>query len=94
MNSETVLSVEELRTYLYTDQGVVRAVDNVSLKIGRDEVQGPFRHASTVSSVAILPLSGYVLAGDHHGDVLLWELEQEGIDWRPANIFPEDYQAL
>lgn len=37
MNAGTVLNVEGLRTYLYTDHGVVRAVDDVSLKVNRDE---------------------------------------------------------
>ena len=40
MNSNALLQVEDLRTYLYTDNGVVHAVDNVSLKVDGDETVG------------------------------------------------------
>jgi oligopeptide/dipeptide ABC transporter ATP-binding protein len=35
-----VLSIEELRTYFYTDQGVARAVDGVSFDIQKGEIVG------------------------------------------------------
>ena len=37
---ELLLEIEDLRTHLYTDEGVVRAVDGVSLKIDRNETLG------------------------------------------------------
>ena len=38
--SEVILDVEGLKTYFYTSKGIVKAVDNVSFKIGRGEVLG------------------------------------------------------
>ena len=38
--SETLLNISGLKTYYYTDDGIVRAVDHVDLKINRGEVLG------------------------------------------------------
>ncbi|NAZ26899.1 MAG: ATP-binding cassette domain-containing protein [Thermogladius sp.] len=38
--SEVILDVEGLKTYFYTSKGIVKAVDNVSFKLGRGEVLG------------------------------------------------------
>lgn len=38
--TETLLSVQDLHTYLYTTMGVVRAVDGVNLEIGKGEYVG------------------------------------------------------
>jgi oligopeptide/dipeptide ABC transporter ATP-binding protein len=40
VRSNIVLSVEELSTHLFTADGVVRAVDNVSLRVHSDEMVG------------------------------------------------------
>ena len=37
---EPVLKIENLRTYFYTDEGVARAVDGVSLSVGRKRTLG------------------------------------------------------
>jgi len=38
VNSDNILKVEDLRTHLFTDDGVVHAVDNISFYIGREEM--------------------------------------------------------
>jgi len=38
--SDVILDVEGLKTYFYTSKGIVKAVDNVSFKLGRGEVLG------------------------------------------------------
>lgn len=38
--SEVVLDIQGLKTYLNTDDGVVKAVDDISFKIGRNEIVG------------------------------------------------------
>ena len=38
--SEVILDVQGLKTYFYTSKGIVKAVDNVSFKVGRGEVLG------------------------------------------------------
>ena len=37
---EEVLKIEDLRTYFYTDEGVARAVDGVSLSVGKKQTLG------------------------------------------------------
>jgi oligopeptide/dipeptide ABC transporter ATP-binding protein len=69
MNPNTVLDVEGLRTYLYTDQGVVRAVDNVSLNVGIDEVvalvgeSGCGKTMTALSIMRLLPSAARILSG-------------------------------
>src|SRR5690348_14481298 len=38
--SEPLLTIENLKTYFYTDEGVVRAVDDVSLSIAKGRTLG------------------------------------------------------
>ncbi|UCE16296.1 MAG: ABC transporter ATP-binding protein [Candidatus Bathyarchaeota archaeon] len=38
--NESLLSINNLKTYFYTEEGVVKAVDNVNLKIKKEEVLG------------------------------------------------------
>ena len=38
--TESLLEIQNLKTYFYTDDGVVRAVDDVSLRIGRGKTLG------------------------------------------------------
>ncbi|MCD6262798.1 ABC transporter ATP-binding protein [Candidatus Bathyarchaeota archaeon] len=40
LRKEPLLEIRHLKTYFYSDEGVVRAVDDVSLNIGREEVLG------------------------------------------------------
>ena len=40
MSTEPLLQVRDLRTYFFTDDGIVKAVDGVDLSIGRGETVG------------------------------------------------------
>lgn len=79
MNPSVVLNVEGLRTYLYTDQGVVRAVDDVSLQVGSDEVvalvgeSGCGKTMTALSIMRLLPSAARILSGHIYyngGDIL------------------------
>ena len=37
---ETVLNIENLRTYFFTGEGVARAVDGVSISVGKNRTIG------------------------------------------------------
>src|SRR3989304_5403495 len=40
MAEETLLSVQNLKTYFYTDEGVVRAVDGLTYELHEGEIRG------------------------------------------------------
>ena len=72
---ETILDVQELTTYFYTEEGVVRALEGISFKILEGEVLGLVGETGcgkTVSALSILQLirppgkiiSGKVMFGD------------------------------
>lgn len=56
---EEILRVEDLKTYFYTEQGVVKAVDGVSFSINRKEtlgIVGESGSGKTVTALSILKL--------------------------------------
>jgi oligopeptide/dipeptide ABC transporter ATP-binding protein len=58
---DSLLSIENLRTYFYTDAGVARAVDGVSLQIGAGETVGLVGESGcgkSVTALSILRLIG------------------------------------
>jgi oligopeptide/dipeptide ABC transporter ATP-binding protein len=60
--SDALLSIRDLRTYFYTHEGVVRAVDGVSLDVDRGEVLGLVGESGcgkSVTSFSVLRLVGY-----------------------------------
>jgi oligopeptide/dipeptide ABC transporter ATP-binding protein len=74
MNSNLVLKVEDLCTYLYADAGVVRAVDNVSLSVGNDEVvalvgeSGCGKTMTAFSIMRLEPSAARILSGHIYFD--------------------------
>jgi oligopeptide/dipeptide ABC transporter ATP-binding protein len=60
-NAEPLLEVRHLKTYFYTEDGVVKAVDGVDLTVGRGEVLGLVGESGcgkSVTSLSIMRLIG------------------------------------
>ncbi len=53
---ETLLSIQGLKTYFYTDDGVVKAVDDVSIEIGKGECLGLVGESGCGKSVTSLSI--------------------------------------
>lgn len=73
MIKDPLLQITGLKVYFYTEEGVVRAIDGVSLQIGREEVLGLVGESGcgkTVMAKSILRLipipPGKILAGEIH----------------------------
>ncbi|MEM3046636.1 MAG: ABC transporter ATP-binding protein, partial [Candidatus Bathyarchaeia archaeon] len=64
-----LLSVEDLRTYFFTEAGVVKAVDGVSFNVGADETvglvgeSGSGKTVTALSVLRIVPRPGRILGG-------------------------------
>lgn len=54
--SETILEVQDLRTYFFTEEGVVKAVDGVSLELRRGETLGLVGESGCGKSVTSLSI--------------------------------------
>ncbi len=104
--AEPLLSVRDLRTYFYTDEGVVRAVDGVSYDVYPGEIVGLVGESGcgkTVSALSILRLipqpPGKIVSGEiwFEGQDLL-KLDDEGIRSIRGNkigiIFQEPMTSL
>jgi len=70
--SAPLLTVRELRSYLATDQGVVRAVDGVSFTVGEAEIVGIVGESGSGKSVTCRTIVGLMPAGMTHisGEVI------------------------
>ncbi|HXG42350.1 MAG TPA: ABC transporter ATP-binding protein [Dehalococcoidia bacterium] len=104
--AEPLLSVRDLRTYFYTDEGVVRAVDGVSFDVYPGEIVGLVGESGcgkTVSALSILRLipqpPGKIVSGEiwFEGQDLL-KLDDEGIRQIRGNkigiVFQEPMTSL
>jgi oligopeptide/dipeptide ABC transporter ATP-binding protein len=67
---EILLAVRSLKTYFYTDEGVVRAVDGVSFQIKRGEIFGLVgetgcgKSVTALSIMGLLPSTGKIVDGE------------------------------
>ena len=78
--NETVLEVKNLQTYFYTDEGVVKAVDDVSFSLRKGEVIGIVGESGSgksVTNLAVMNLvqspPGKIVGGEvlfHSGNIL------------------------
>jgi peptide/nickel transport system ATP-binding protein len=75
--SASILQVRNLKTHFFTRKGVVRAVDGVSLEVGRGEVLGLVGESGCGKSVT--SLSVMRLLGDK-GRIVEGEILYDGID--------------
>ncbi len=84
--TETIVSVENLKTYFYTEDGVVPAIDGVSFEIRKGEtlaIVGESGSGKSVTSLSIMGLipspPGRIEAGDihFHNESLLDKSEKE-----------------
>ena len=63
MNSnDNVLEVENLETYFYTDNGVVRSVNNISFEVPKDSIVGLVGESGCGKSVTSLSIMQLVQA--------------------------------
>ncbi len=93
-NSEKLLELTKLRTYFYTEEGVVKAVDDVSLDIYKNEVLGLVGETGcgkSVTALSILRLvrePGKIVEGSikYKGTNLLDLMETEMRSFRGKNI--------
>jgi peptide/nickel transport system ATP-binding protein len=104
---QRLLEIKKLKTYFYTESGVARAVDNVSLYLNRGETLGIVGESGCGKSVTALSImglipnppgrivSGEILYGDY-GDLLtLSDSEIRGIRGNQISmIFQEPMTSL
>jgi len=60
-----LLEVEDLRTYFYTEEGIVQAVDGVSFEVERGETMGLVGESGAGKSVAVKSLLGLIRPPGH-----------------------------
>ena len=94
-NDNAILEVKNLRTYFYTDEGVVKAVDDVSFSLRKGEVIGIVGESGSGKSVAnlsvmnlILSPPGKIVGGEvlFHGEDILKLKEKQLQKIRGARI--------
>ena len=104
-DKERLLEVRNLRTYFYTEDGVVKAVDGVDFSVGRGEVLGLVGESGcgkSVTSLSIMRLiatPGKIIEGEifFEGKDLLKLAESEMVDMRGnrlSMIFQQPQSSL
>ena len=95
MPEEALLSVEDLKTYFFTDMGVVKAVDGVSFSLKAGEALGLAGESACGKSVTCLSIlrlvpqpAGRIVGGKviFEGEDLLSKNEREIRQWRGKRI--------
>jgi oligopeptide/dipeptide ABC transporter ATP-binding protein len=82
---ETLLDVKGLKTYFFTEAGVVKAVDGIDLKVGKDESiglvgeSGSGKTVTGLSVIRIVPQPGKIVGGSitYDGEDLLSKSDEE-----------------
>jgi len=85
LKMDTLLDAQGLKTYFFTEAGVVKAVDGVDLQVGKDEAvglvgeSGSGKTVTGLSVLRIVPRPGRILAGTirFDGEDLLAKSEEE-----------------
>jgi oligopeptide/dipeptide ABC transporter ATP-binding protein len=93
-SKDLILRVEDLRTYFYTEEGVVKALENVSFEIKKGEVLGLVGETGcgkTVTALSVLQIirdPGIIEAGRiyYKGEDLLKKNEEEMLKYRGKEI--------
>jgi len=95
MPRETLLSVENLKTYFFTRSGIVKAVDDVSFSVRQGEALGIAGESGCGKSITCLSVvrlvpqpAGRIIAGKilFQGEDLLRKGEREMRHWRGRKI--------
>ena len=92
--SENILSIQNLKTYFYTRAGVAKAVDDISLDIGKGEIVGIVGESGSGKSVTGFSVMGLVdppgeIAGGsikYKGQEIIGQSEEEWRKFRGAKV--------
>jgi peptide/nickel transport system ATP-binding protein len=92
--SETILRIEELKTYFFTEAGIVKAVDGVSFEIRKGESlglvgeSGSGKTVTAFSVLGIVPKPGKIVGGKivFKGDNLVGKTEKQLLPLRGKEI--------
>jgi len=78
MSNNTILEIKNLKTYFYTDDGVVKAVDGVSFDLEQGETLGIVGETGSGKSVTALSILG--LIPQPPGKIVEGEILFDGVD--------------
>ena len=92
--TETLLKIEGLKTYFFTEAGIVKAVDDVSFDIRKGESlglvgeSGSGKTVTALSVLRIVPKPGRIIAGkiEFKGENLLAKTEKQMLPIRGSEI--------
>jgi oligopeptide/dipeptide ABC transporter ATP-binding protein len=92
--TETLLNIEGLKTYFFTEAGIVKAVDNISLNVRKGESlglvgeSGSGKTVTALSVLRIVPKPGKIVDGkiEFNGENLLKKTEKEMQSMRGSEI--------